>query len=838
MIDFHQFKFNHEFRDYQKRALDEVHQYMQDDKIHIVAAPGAGKTILALQLLIETGKNTLILVPTVALREQWIERFSEDFTNGVEEVRIISNDLKSIKPITVATYQSLHSVYKDSGFELLNLIKGQEIEVVILDEAHHLKASWYKTLDKMLKSLDNIQIISLTATPPYDVSNSEWKRYIELCGEIDTEIMIPELVGERTLCPHQDYLYFNFPSQEQLAKIENYHGERDELFARLCQSNELATAVSLNPGIINLDDHIDYFLNNFDYYISIRSFLKYRGIPVDKQLAKYETLIPNFNLRLMEVLLTNCLFADKNSYKDFEGYFKEVKRELNEIGAIHESKVNLVNSQKTKTLITQNIGKLNSINAIITNEYKAMQNRLKLVVITDYIREDIYEVQEDKEINVIGVIPIFKNIRNKLERNINIVVLTGSIVIIPTSMSATLKNICKERGMAGVETTELAYDFDYCEIRFGEKNRKYMVAVITELFAKQNIQVLIGTAALIGEGWDAPFVNTLIMATFISSFVTSNQIRGRAIRTDKEDTSKTANIWHLVCLEQVNKEKYKLGVDYEIAKKRFETFEGIYLDESRIDRGIERLGIEDKSSKNSEEVNSVNDRMIQVALERDKMEGMWTEALKSYIPLKRCKIATEDYNENICNYPKEVVKLGIIKGLIVLTLGGLVLAKFGWSNIVIIMILASLMAGIVVQGWKKRKSTYLINKFGKALLSTMIEIEIIERISKVVVEQTTEGISFHMMEGSTIEKSRYNDSLSEMLSPIEVPRYLVKVGKGYYQVPTVIGKNKKWAQILKRHLRSEFRNVKLFYTKTPDGKRQLLELKTQMFSSSEGKLSL
>jgi len=66
-----------------------------------------------------------------------------------------------------------------------------------------------------------------------------------------------------------------------------------------------------------------------------------------------------------------------------------------------------------------------------------------------------------------------------------------------------------------------------------------------------------------------------------------------------------------------------------------------------------------------------------------------------------------------------------------------------------------------------------------------------------------------------------------MLSPIENPRYLVKIKRGYYQVPAVIGKNKKGVQILEKYLRKEFLRVGLLYTKTPVGKWQLLEIKMQ-----------
>jgi len=39
------------------------------------------------------------------------------------------------------------------------------------------------------------------------VVGQEWNRYVELCGPIDEEISVPELVRAGTLCPHQDYVW-------------------------------------------------------------------------------------------------------------------------------------------------------------------------------------------------------------------------------------------------------------------------------------------------------------------------------------------------------------------------------------------------------------------------------------------------------------------------------------------------------------------------------------------------------------------------------------------------------------------------------------------------------
>ena len=61
-----------------------------------------------------------------------------------------------------------------------------------------------------MKEMAGAAVISLTATPPYDSTPSQWKRYIDLCGPIDEEISTPELVREGSLCPHDDYISFNW----------------------------------------------------------------------------------------------------------------------------------------------------------------------------------------------------------------------------------------------------------------------------------------------------------------------------------------------------------------------------------------------------------------------------------------------------------------------------------------------------------------------------------------------------------------------------------------------------------------------------------------------------
>ena len=79
-----------------------------------------------------------------------------------------------------------------------------------------------ESLEEFLKKVPQMKIISLTATPPYDSTPAQWKRYIDMCGPIDEEIFTPELVKEGSLCPHQDYVYFNWPTKEETLAAETY----------------------------------------------------------------------------------------------------------------------------------------------------------------------------------------------------------------------------------------------------------------------------------------------------------------------------------------------------------------------------------------------------------------------------------------------------------------------------------------------------------------------------------------------------------------------------------------------------------------------------------------
>ena len=91
-------EFKGTWRRYQARVLEHADRYMADGKIHIVAAPGSGKTTLGIELIRRMNGKALILAPSITIREQWIARIEEAFLcEGIQGEDYLSQNLKQPK---------------------------------------------------------------------------------------------------------------------------------------------------------------------------------------------------------------------------------------------------------------------------------------------------------------------------------------------------------------------------------------------------------------------------------------------------------------------------------------------------------------------------------------------------------------------------------------------------------------------------------------------------------------------------------------------------------------------------------------------------------------------
>jgi superfamily II DNA or RNA helicase len=884
-------KFKYSWRKYQQRVINELENHLSDDHLHIIAPPGSGKTILGLEVAIRLNKPTLILAPTIAIRNQWIQRFCELFLQESITPDWISRDIRNPKFITVVTYQGLHAACNNlrikeeeneediedveeeipTNLELETIVKklkSQKIKTIVVDEAHHLKNEWWQTLTKVKEGIKPI-IVGLTATPPYDVSISEWKRYLELNGPVDAEISVPELVIEGDLCPHQDYIHFTLPTDKESENIREFRRNIERLFLEIKQDETLIKAIESHPIWLNPTNQLDWIYTNLSYYSACLIFLNANGIEIPKthlEIIGYKNLtIPKLDYNWIETILDFYLYRDKEHFTQFEEHKKSLENRLRRHGAIEKKKINFSHNKKVTGFLTSSISKLNGIKDIVDFEYNQLGKDLRMVILSDFIRKEFFvnTSENTTKLNKIGIMPIFEKLRRQNIDHKKIGVLTGSIIIIPKSAFPLFQDKALELGITKINSSNVPYDTNYIQINQSEQLKNDIINIITQIFQSGEIEVLIGTKSLLGEGWDAPAINSLILASFVGSFVLSNQMRGRAIRTQNGNINKTGNIWHLVTIDQTSKTG---GDDFDLLKRRFRGFVGVSFKENAgIENGANRLNLPENIYL-KEEAEKKNKEMFSYAADRESLKQRWEKALKSGVTLvEEIKIPFKEEKEY-----KAVKSLYFYKtiGNLLATLGsGLVgfgleslqglgrVAKNIKSAKDLYFYLAIIGAtGVAIFGrftlktlrlyFKYRDISKDIQQIGNALLNSLIKAGIIHTNNSNLKVKTTidvwGSVFCHLEGGTTFEKSTFVNSLKEIINPIDNPRYVIirknmfmmfLQQKDYHSVPEILGKNKKLAEFFANQWQRLVGNCELVFTRTINGRKALLTSRVKSLSS-------
>ncbi len=892
-------KFIFGWRRYQKRVLDELEANLEDNHLHIIAAPGSGKTVLGLEVAIRLNKPTLIFAPTVAIRNQWIQRLCELFLQQEEAPEWISQNIKKPAFLTVVTYQGLHAactnttIKEEMGEEenenetnerhinkladeakeidtkkISSLLKAQKVGTIILDEAHHLKNEWWKDLMAIKEAL-NPTIVGLTATPPYDVSFPEWQRYLELNGPVDAEITAPELVVEGDLCPHQDYIFLSTPTKEENHFIFELRQKAIRLFDEILKDETLITAILSQPVFQEPAKNLEWIYNNLDCYSATLIFLHATGKPITKAhleiIGDRKFKIPELNYEWLEILLTFYLFKCPGNFVAYREHQEKLINKLQRNGLLERKCISFRDNPRINHLLSTSLSKLKSIDDIVDVEHDTLGNDLRMVILTDYIRKEflINGSVNSLPLNKIGVIPIFEQLRRTNDRNMKLGILSGSLIIIPLDALDALKKAALRLKITDMSYTQLPYDAQYVILNSNEQIKHDIVRLITQIFEQGEIQVLIGTKSLLGEGWDAPSINSLILASFVGSYVLSNQMRGRAIRSDKRNPGKTGNIWHLVCVDDTTCDG---GDDIKLLKRRFKSFVGISFNEDvSIENGISRLNLPE-SFNSTDEIINFNSRTIKSAGQRDQLIHKWSKALKGGVILtEEIKIPFPDeknYHQIKSMYYNKTIRnlfAGLCSGVFTFFQNALDnlsnLSRrikspedfFMWLKIIGIV-------GVVIFGRRFYKTFRLFIKYrdiskdiqqiGETLLESMVKVGTIHtEYSKLQVVSSVDtfgAIYCHLDGGTTYEKSAFIKSLHEIVGVVNNPKYLILrkslflnlfSQKDYHAVPEIIGQNKKTAEYFERQWRRFVGACELIYTRTIEGRKILLKSRIHSLSS-------
>ncbi len=895
---FKDLKFRWPWRIYQERVLSAIDTHISDRRLHIVAAPGAGKTTLGLEIFRQLGQPALALSPTRTIRDQWILRLNDFIppyeTNGTEP-DWVSRDLETPAIFTSITYQALHTTYrrliaeqpdeeniedelellqeKLSGSEIQNLIdrlKIAGIKTLILDEAHHLRAEWWKALTRVLEDLPDVVLVALTATPPYDVTGHEWNRYQELCGPIDEEVSVPELVKAGTLCPHQDYVYAVQPSEKDRNALQLYNRAVKQITDDLLADKIFYRCVRLHPWIANPEIDAGEIIADPEMAAALLVYLKAREVDLPKHLLRLlavrEQDIPRINRRWWQVIVKAYLF-DKNWQRPekYQQHRDDLATLLRKESILYRQELSLDESRKVKAQLSLTATKIDACQEIYWLERKVRGDDLRMVVLTDFIRDDNFVDGTGPKNPELGAWPIFHRLASTAgkEEAAHIGLLTGRLAIVHTDRLPALE---AELPPETLSHTPLAGLPGFCQITVSGTRR--LTGAFTELLTQGELHALVGTRALLGEGWDAPVINSLVLASFVGSFMLTNQMRGRAIRIDRSHPDKAASIWHIVAIDVVQPN----GIDdYIDMKRRFGTFVGLSENQPIIESGLERLHLRALESMkpsmilpdqplgiSAGVIERNNKEMVRRLADIGSIGPRWQEAIDtadegrvipSVLTPKPPSMRAMYFTKTL-RYLLTEIAISFMAVFSQFIANGEAYRDLGVC--LTIVTIGAVLGFLVVLPRLIRATIVLIRHLpvdgslraiGKAVRDALHDQGLLETDHfrlKVITEEGESGEYFIMLAGGTFrEQSLFADCMGEVLGEIGNPRYLItregkKLGtkrRDYHAVPQILGINKERAESLLTSWHHWVGPADLLYTRVPEGRALLLKARAAAFST-------
>lgn len=862
--------FTGSWRDYQQRVLDEFALHLDDNRINVVAAPGSGKTVLGLELVRRLGRPAILLSPSITIRNQWFERLVPLFMQRSPSENFLSHDLSSPAALTSATYQSLHAIWAEEAesrfASLVDWARREGPVTLVLDEAHHLRREWWRALDALIAALDDVRIVALTATPPYDAPLAEWRRFEEACGPVDIEIGIPELVRNGDLCPHQDHVVLSLPSPDLLALLDKRREAVSQVVAELRADDALADAIEAHPWLTHPTEHIEPILDNPTMLSAMLVHLAATGrklprAPLELLGVRAETA-PMQTERWTEALL-NALLYDLGETSPLNREARqEMAHRLHRLGLIEGERVRLGETKRIVRMMAGDRAKMDSVCEIVRREAETLGDDLRMVLLADHVRADELPRRADASFAPakLGVATLFETLRREGIAGQTLGVLTGTLVILPRSACGMLDDLLASRGIDAdeVSISPLAHCDTHCRLAASGAAKKAVVSLVTELFQRGKITILAGTQALLGEGWDAPAINSLVLASNSASYMLSNQMRGRAIRVDPQRPDKVSNIWHLATvtrpeeLDAIGKLANRfdwggiamgrtLTADVDLLERRFQAFAGIANDGSeQIRTGLERLDLARHTSPASANAASFARAADREGIARDWAASLGDAPSRAHVR----EVALPRHSPQRLVWGQTLEALGISGVMSGAAAGSYALiGALGVQPLTVLLAgaaSAATLASLPKSGralrlaWRNGSLENSLTQVGHMILFGLREAGLLSDL-----EYEEAGV--RVGEGYDGSRAIYFDNLSrnadiaamdalvELLGPVQNPRYLLvrrggisPGGKDVHAIPALFSRNREAADTFARAWSKRVGTCRAVWTRSEDGRKALL----------------
>lgn len=189
------------WRDYQTEIIESVFSDWQDHQsLLAVAATGAGKTNILWGIADrfigeKPGARVVVLAHRKELIEQPLARLNQFWPHLAKRAGIVmANSNECHRQIVIATVQTLGS---KSGKRISEMLNYGKVDLLIVDECHHISAGQYgQVIDGLKAKNADLKLLGVTATP----ERGDKKSLAEIFQKESANVGVMRLIDEGHLC--------------------------------------------------------------------------------------------------------------------------------------------------------------------------------------------------------------------------------------------------------------------------------------------------------------------------------------------------------------------------------------------------------------------------------------------------------------------------------------------------------------------------------------------------------------------------------------------------------------------------------------------------------------
>nr|WP_272905357.1 DEAD/DEAH box helicase family protein [Sediminivirga luteola] len=523
----------------------------------IVLPPGAGKTRVGVEAVRASGRKGVVFSPNTAIQAQWAAADPALRSLTYQSLAVFDAEREDRNGDDDDGGGSELSRLHPNGLRLVEELAAAGDLMLVLDECHHLLRTWGRLLAEVLQRLPQAHVLGLTATPAASMTAAEAALEADLFGGVTYQAQIPEVVREGDLAPYLELPWLTTPTPTERDWLRRHDARVQEFLAHLgdpeiasvplLESLDALTAGTRWADLEAAEPELADAVARLAHAGTAR-------LPEDAVLRERHRQDPGVAdwMRILEHWLKPLNESGDGDDPRDRALIDEVAGLLPSLG-YRWTRRGIVRSTPTADRVLARSGaKARATADILGHESATLGEELRGLVLCDFesaatLPRTLHEVVDPAGGSARAVLRALLD--DPATAELRPLLVTARTVAGEERTLRALAAFAKDR-LPEHTAAALVVEHSAGSPTLEGWNARQWVPVITEFFARGGSRVLIGTRGLLGEGWDARCVNTLIDLTSATTPTAIVQMRGRALRLDPAQPGKVAAIWTVTTLAE------------------------------------------------------------------------------------------------------------------------------------------------------------------------------------------------------------------------------------------------------------------------------------------------